>query len=306
MTAPSIDRRRLVALGGATAAAALFTPAAGAAPVVRLGAREIHVFSDGAFPIPPSILSRERPAEDVAAAYKAAGLEYDLRNVLNVTAVKDGDAWTLFDCGAGDSFLPGSGKLLDALDAAGIERKKIRRVIFTHGHPDHLWGAVDSFGEIAFPDASFLMSDTEAAFWTSPDAAGSLPQDRQMFALGAARILKEIEPRIVRFRPGAEVAPGIVALDTAGHSPGHTSFAVSGGGGSLVILGDAITNAAISFRHPEWRTGGDQDGEKGVATRKRLLDQLATDRLPFVGYHLPEPGLGRAERKDGAYRFVSG
>lgn len=306
MPATSIDRRRFVALGCMTAAAAALPSRVSAAPVARLGEREVHVFSDGAFPIPSSILSRERPADAVAAAFKTAGMELDLRNVLNVTAVKDGDSWTLFDCGAGDKFLPGSGKLLDALDAAGVDRKKVRRVIFTHGHPDHLWGAVDSFDEIAFPEASFLISEAEAAFWTAPDTAGKLPEDRQMFAAGAARVLKSIEAKIIRFKPGAEVAPGIVALDTAGHSPGHTSFAVSGGGQSLIVVGDAITNAAISFLHPDWRTGGDQDSEKGIATRKRLLDQLATDKLPFIGYHLPEPGIGRAERKDGAYRYVKG
>ena len=179
-------------------------------------------------------------------------------------------------------------------------------MIFTHAHPDHLWGAVDSFGDIAFPEATFLISEAEAAFWTAPDAAKSLPEDRQMFAAGAARVLKEIEARVQRFKPGSEVAPGIVALDTAGHSPGHCSFAISGGGQSLIVLGDALTNAAISFRYPDWRTGGDQDGEKGAATRKRLLDQLATDKLPFTGYHLPEPGLGRAEKAGSAYRFVKG
>lgn len=303
MSGLSIDRRRALMLG--CAAAVPFAPTTAlAAPLLRLGEREVHVFSDGAFPIPPSIVSGDKSAEALAAVYQAEGVAYDLRNVLNVTAIRDGAAWTLFDCGAGDAFVPGSGKLFDALDAAGVDRKKVQRVIFTHGHPDHLWGAIDSFGEIAFPEAKFLISEAEAAFWTAPDAASRLPEDRQMFATGAARVLKEIEGRLQRFSPGAEVAPGIVALDTAGHTPGHTSFAVSGGSQSLIVLGDAITNAAISFRHPEWRSGGDQDGEKGIATRKRLLDQLATDKLPFIGYHLPEPGLGRAERKGDAYRFA--
>jgi hypothetical protein len=41
-----------------------------------------------------------------------------------------------------------------------------------------------------------------------------------------------------------------------------------------------------------------------VETRKKLLDRLATDRSRLIGFHLPYPGHGMVERKDGAYRFV--
>jgi glyoxylase-like metal-dependent hydrolase (beta-lactamase superfamily II) len=298
----AIDRRALLV---ATAATAMIPARASAAPLMQLGGKEVHVFSDGAFAIPASIVSRDRPLAEVEAAYKAEGQTPDFRNVLNVTAIKEGEAWTLFDCGAGDKFIPGSGKLLDALDAAGIDRKAVKRLIFTHAHPDHLWGAVDSFGELAFPDAEHLLCEAELTFWQG-DAAKSLPADRQMFAAGATRVLGEIKDRIKTFKPGAEVAPGILAVDTSGHTPGHCSFLVSGGGQSLMVLGDAITNAVISFRHPDWHSGGDQDAAQGVATRKKLLDQLSADKTPFIGYHLTEPGLGRAEKKDGAFRFAKG
>jgi hypothetical protein len=33
---------------------------------------------------------------------------------------------------------------------------------------------------------------------------------------------------------------------------------------------------------------------------------MATDRIPFLGYHLPWPGLGRVERAASAYRLVQG
>jgi hypothetical protein len=48
----------------------------------------------------------------------------------------------------------------------------------------------------------------------------------------------------------------------------------------------------------------DHDHDRAAATRRRLLDQLATDRLPLVGYHLPWPGHGMVERDGTAYRFV--
>lgn len=300
-----LNRRTFMAAGAAAAGMVLVPGGASAAPVARLGAKEVHVFSDGSFPVPANIITRDRTLEEVEAAYKAEGQVPAFRNVLNVTAVKEGDGWTLFDCGSGDKFLPGSGKLLDALDAAGVDRKMVKRLIFSHGHPDHLWGAVDSFGEPAFPDAEHMMAEAELAFWLG-DAAKSLPPERQMFAAGATRVLGDIKDRIKTFKPGAEVAPGVLAVDSAGHTPGHCCFMLSGGGQSLMVLGDAITNAVISFRHPDWQSGADQDPAKGVATRKRLLDQLSADRTPFIGYHLTEPGIGHAEKKDTAYRFVKG
>ncbi|MBL8590366.1 MAG: MBL fold metallo-hydrolase [Methylobacteriaceae bacterium] len=299
---------RRAALGGAAALLGAATlGAARAAPVATLGARRIEVASDGGFSLPLGMLARDVAPEALLAELAAAGLSTErAATVLNVTLIRDGEELTLIDCGAGGNFMPGAGKLGEALDAAGVDRAKVKRVLFTHAHPDHLWGALDSFDEAAYPEASFHIAAAERDFWLSADVLSKLPEDRHAFAAGAQRILKALGDRVQTFRPGAEVAPGVVALDTAGHTPGHVAFAVSGGGASLVVLGDALTHPALSFRRPDWATGADQDPAQAVATRKKLLDRLATDRLPFIGYHLPTPGLGRAEAKDGAWRYLPG
>ena len=72
----------------------------------------------------------------------------------------------------------------------------------------------------------------------------------------------------------------------------------------MLIGGDVFNNVAVSFARPEWRVGGDYDREQGIATRKRLLDRLATDRIPLIGFHLAWPGHGMVERSGAAYRFV--
>jgi glyoxylase-like metal-dependent hydrolase (beta-lactamase superfamily II) len=79
---------------------------------------------------------------------------------------------------------------------------------------------------------------------------------------------------------------------------------VRAGSEDLVILGDAITHAAVSFAAPNWRWGADVDSDAAVATRTRLLDDLATRKVRLVGYHLPWPGVGYAERQGTAYRYV--
>jgi glyoxylase-like metal-dependent hydrolase (beta-lactamase superfamily II) len=105
------------------------------------------------------------------------------------------------------------------------------------------------------------------------------------------------------FKPGDDIVTGLRALDTPGHTQGHVAFEIAGDGG-LIVGADALTHPLISFRHPQWRPVADHVAEQAVATRLRLLDRLATDRLKLIGFHLPYPGVGIVERTSGSYRFV--
>ena len=299
---------RRAVLAGAAGLAALGLPGqAMAVPVADLGGRVVHSVSDGGFLLPSSMLARGVPAEELAAFLKANNLPSDAsRSVLNVTLVQDGETWTAIDCGSGANFLAGSGKLAANLEAAGIDREKITKVLFTHAHPDHLWGAIDEFDSDLFPNAAYVMGGAERDFWMAPDIYSKLPEDRHAFAAGAQRILKAIQAKTTFIKAGAEPVPGILALDSPGHTPGHLAFEVRGKAGSVLVVGDAITHPMISFRHPEWMSGADFDGAQASRTRKALLDRLASEKLPLLGYHLPVPGLGRVERDGTAYRFVIG
>ena len=108
----------------------------------------------------------------------------------------------------------------------------------------------------------------------------------------------------VRFlKGGAEVLPGVEAVATPGHTPGHLSFLIHGSE-PVLIAGDAISNAIVSFAHPAWPTASDHDPQQGAATRVSLLDRLAGDKARVIGFHFPHPGAGAVERKDGAYVYV--
>jgi glyoxylase-like metal-dependent hydrolase (beta-lactamase superfamily II) len=123
-------------------------------------------------------------------------------------------------------------------------------------------------------------------------------------AIGSARILKQLESKLERRNAGDAVAPGLSYVATTGHTPGHMSVLLESNGERLLIGGDALTHAAISFARPDWRLGTDFDRDQAVDTRRRLLGQLASERLPLIGFHLPSPGLGVVERSGAAYRFV--
>jgi glyoxylase-like metal-dependent hydrolase (beta-lactamase superfamily II) len=262
---------------------------------------------DGGFSLPVSAGAAGRDVGEIRALLQSAGYPSEAAStVLNVSLMRRGKDVILFDCGAGKNFMPGTGELPDRLAAMGVQPEDVTHVLFTHGHPDHLWGALDDFDTPAFPKATYHFPAPEWDDWFAPDIYQRLPEDRHSFAAGAQRILKAIEPVTRRFKAGDEPVTGVLAVAAAGHTPGHCAFEVMADGGPTLIAGDAITHPVISFQRPDWAGGFDADAALASTTRKALLERAVTDRLRLVGYHLPNGGVGRVERAGLAYRFVQG
>lgn len=209
----------------------------------------------------------------------------------------------LIDAGTGPGVQPTGGAHGDSLRAAGVAPEAVTRILFTHAHPDHLWGAGSADGTSLFPNAIFHMAEAEWAFWTDTGLPSRLPADFVPMTASTQTRLGAVSERVQRFAPGAEVMPGVFALDAAGHTPGHVGFEIGGGDG-LVILGDTVITPAVFFAHPGWRFGFDVDGDAAVRNRRRMLDRAVTDRLRLIGYHWPAPGVGYAERRGDAYAYV--
>jgi glyoxylase-like metal-dependent hydrolase (beta-lactamase superfamily II) len=200
--------------------------------------------------------------------------------------------------------MPSAGRLWDNLKAAGIDKAKITKVIFTHGHPDHLWGTVDELDDLVTPDAAFFVAANEWNFWTGDNATRGLPAERAGFVTGARRNYGAIKDKVKMVRPGDDIVTGLRLIDTPGHTQGHVSLELAGADG-LIVGGDVLTHPLISFQHPAWRPTADHVPEQAVETRRKVLDRLATDRAKLIGFHLPYPGIGIVERNGLAYRFVS-
>jgi len=223
----------------------------------------------------------------------------------NLTLWRRGSQIILFDTGAGTQFPAGGGLLADSLAKAGIDLADVTDVVFTHAHPDHLWGVLDDFDDLAFPEAQYHMPETEWNYWMDGNTLDRTPDARKSFVVGAQNRLPRLAERVTLFNNEDEVLPGVEAIDTHGHTPGHTSFALHSGNESMLVVGDALTNAAMSFERPRWPSGNDQDPVAGVKTRLALLDRLASEQTLLLGFHLPAPGIGFVEKANGAYRFVS-
>jgi glyoxylase-like metal-dependent hydrolase (beta-lactamase superfamily II) len=311
-----LSRRRFLrgAAAGAVATTGMSLPAqrgrAGAATVHRSGGLEAIVLSDGHFVLPTGFLvTPESPPAEREAALKAAGQDGDqLQLVDNVVVIRRQLDLILVDAGTGPRHQPTAGKLAENLKSAGIAPAAITTVVLTHGHPDHLWGVLDASDNPIYPNASYVTSARELDLWADPDVLQKLPpvmpkERQEQIAAGARNHLARIKDRLRTVRGGDEIASGVRVIETPGHTPGHISLELAGGDG-LIIGGDGLTHAIISFQHPSWRVPVDHDADRGISTRLRLLDRLATDRLRLVCAHLPFPGTGFVERKDGAYRFV--
>jgi glyoxylase-like metal-dependent hydrolase (beta-lactamase superfamily II) len=217
--------------------------------------------------------------------------------------LKSGSDLVLLDTGSGGNFAPTAGKILESLQAVGVEPAAITRVIFTHAHPDHCWGTLGADGSPVFANASFHMAEAEWNFWTAADLASKMPAEMAGMVTNTQGQLAGIKDKVAMFKPGAEVLPGLNVIDTNGHTPGHVSFELAGDDG-LIIPADAITNPLVFFPHPDWKFGFDADHDAAIASRKMLLDMAASGKKKLLGYHWPYPGLGMAEAKDGAYVYV--
>lgn len=223
---------------------------------------------------------------------------------MNITLVRTTTDLILIDAGSGPHFMPSAGKLLENMEAAGIDPRSITQVVYTHGHPDHLWGTLDDFDEEPnFPNDSYVLSAAEWNLWMSGDVLTKIPGDRHNFAVGAARNLKRIKDKIRTVKPGENIATGLRAIDTAGHTQGDIAIEIVSGSEAILVIGDALAHPVIAFEHPDWRPAADHEPERAAATRKALLSRLASDKTHIVGYHLPFPGIGFVERSGTAYRF---
>jgi len=300
-------RREFLKGSAAMMAAMALTPPgiAWAKNSLMLGKKQIDTIHDGTLVLPGSFIFEPMPKDELAPILKQYHLSGDrLEPECNMTLVRDGDSVILFDVGSGPNFQPTAGKALEALEALDLSVEDVTHIVFTHAHPDHLWGLLDDFDDPLFPNATHMIGKAEWDYWMDPNTVNTIGTARTAFAVGAQRRLEVIEDAITFFKDGEEILPGIAARASVGHTPGHMSFEVRDGSESLMIIGDAIGNHHVAFEKPDWASGSDQDQPTAAKTRLGLLDQIASEKMRLIGFHLPDGGMGHAEKHDGGFRFI--
>lgn len=274
----------------------------------KIGDYELTQVTDGAatFNMPDNFVVNVTKAKALTAAAKSfIAPKGQIRVPFSPVVINTGKKLILVDTGYGPNIGPTVGHLPKNLAAAGITPDMIDMVIISHLHPDHTNGLKNKDGTKAFPNAEILMPETDWAFWMSDDnaAKATSPVDKGYFA-NAKKTLADLTDHITTYDWGKEVAPGITSIDTSGHTPGHTSFAVASGNDKMFLQCDITNIPAFFLTHPDWHCIYDHDADKAEKTRRKFYDMVATEKALVVGYHFPFPCLGHVEKAGKGFRLL--
>ena len=311
--------RRAVIAGGAMLSAAplmamqsapaeaqmpMFGPIRPAVYRVKLGGFEVTTILDGAVQLdgPAGTYGVNQPEADVKK-FAADHLlpENKIENTFTPVIINTGREVVLLDTGNGAPRRPDAGKLAATLDIAGLKNDQIDIVAITHFHGDHIGGLMES-GIPTFPKARYVVGQAEYDFWTNKDRlSGPTEANAKLVQTNVVPLAE----KMTFIKPGDDVVTGITSLDVSGHTPGMLAFNIESQGKRLVVTADTVNHYVMSLERPEWHVRFDMDKEKGVETRKRILDMLATDKVPFSGYHMPFPSIGYVERAGDGFRWIA-
>jgi glyoxylase-like metal-dependent hydrolase (beta-lactamase superfamily II) len=320
-------RTLLTTASAATAAAALGMPAITSAVLAqtsagskqasgfyryKIGSSEVTAVTDGIRPTPlADNFVRNQPKAVVMDSLQALFPGEDKeRPVFPFTPVviNTGSKLVVIDTGLGPAVYSQSkgslGQFHTNLAAAGIDRNAVDMVIISHFHGDHIGGLLTDDGKPAFPKAEVLVPVPEWAYWMDDARMNAAPEGARGGFQNVRRIFAALGKQVSQYEAGKEVAPGITAIASPGHTPGHTSHIVASGPASLLVQADITAGPALVFvRNPGWHPAFDTDPQTAEQSRRKLYDMAIAEKMSVQGFHFPFPAAGRIEKDGTGYRF---
>jgi glyoxylase-like metal-dependent hydrolase (beta-lactamase superfamily II) len=276
---------------------------------LKIGEIDVLVVSDGVLPLPTKMLAHNADPAVRATWLHDMFLPQDAFDwALNAVMVRSGGKTILIDAGLGSDpnlNLPRAGQLIRRLAAAGIDLSAVTDLVLTHLHMDHIGGLlVEGVKQQLRKDLRIHVAAAEVKFWEKPDFSRTAMPEGFPDALRstAKHFLKEYGSQLRLFDDEHEIAPGVIARRTGGHTPGHSVVRMASGDDALTFAGDAVF--AVGFEQPDWFNGFEHDPEEAARVRIRLLRQLAETGEMLVATHLPFPSVGRVAADGDAFRWV--
>ena len=318
-----INRRDLLVGGGAATAAYLAgsfmplvaqnAPNFGAPSVVQVGFRkqkvgdlEIIAVNDGVLRRPLAAeFVRNAPLDEVHALLRSQNLPTDYIDILfTAFVIVAGTRKILIDTGFADNGPPTTGRLVANLNAAGLKAEDIDTVVLSHYHGDHINGVRNKAGKLVFTRAKILVPSVEHAYWMDDAKMAAASEGMKGAFQNVRRVLGGIGPdQLAQFQPGQEILPGIASVAAFGHTPGHTLFMAQSRGEKFAYLADLTNVPQLFARNPDWAVVFDMDPEAARATRRKMFEMIANDRVMAGGFHFPFPAFGRVEKLGNGYDF---
>ena len=277
----------------------------------KVGDAEVTVVSDGVtrIKLPPTFVANVDTAE-VKKALAANFYDTEtFNNNYTPIVVNTGKNLVVIDTGTGEAAFNQSkgsnGQFLTNMAAAGIDPKQVDTVIISHFHGDHVNGLLKADNTLAFPNAAIRVPGQEHKYWmddgemnkqTLERMTGLFKNNRRIFT--NAEVAKRVEP----YEAGKDIVSGITSVATNGHSIGHHSHIVSSGDKSVFVQGDVTHVPYLFARNPGWHLMFDQDPQMAEATRRKVYDMLAADKMMVQAFHYPFPSAAYIEKTPTGYR----
>jgi glyoxylase-like metal-dependent hydrolase (beta-lactamase superfamily II) len=321
-----LTRRSLFASAAAAAAGSALGPfaplaARAAAPATaqvpgyyryKVGDFQVTVVTDGVnrFKLPDEFVTNKKK-DEVQGALAALHMDPELfYNPYNPIVINTGSKLVLMDTGTGEAAFANSkgaiGQLQTNLAAAGFDPKSFDAVIISHYHGDHINGLIKADNSVAFPNAEILVPAPEHAFWMDDGEMSRASKGRvETNFKNVRRVFNaDVMKRVRTYEWGKDVIPGVAALGTPGHTPGHTSYVVSSGSAKVYVQADVTHVPYLFARHPDWHAFYDQDPAMAETTRRKVYDMLVAERMQVQGFHYPFPSHAYVEKSGTGYREI--
>ncbi len=297
----AVSRRKVLAMAAVTPALGLTgntlvaAESAGMASnavkhTMALGDMEVSTLLVGSRVVegPQNIFGMNVSKEAFSAASEANFIPTDkARFYFTPTVVRTGDDIVLFDAGLS------AGGTTAALAQAGIQPDEVTVVVITHMHGDHIGGLSNEDGTATFKNARYVTGQAEFDAWAK--------QDNERFE----NKVRPLAEKMSFIGDEESVVSGITSMAAFGHTPGHMVYRLESGGQQLLVAADTANHFVWSLAYPDWEVKFDMDKAAAAATRKNVFGMLAAEKIPFIGYHMPFPGVGFVANRDaGGFHFV--
>lgn len=312
MTMGAVLSRLCVAvLVSAAAACASLPPVAPASPGAKeqapgyyrvwLGDFEVTALSDGTSSFEAAWLTNITPA-NLEKGLAKQFLKTPVETSFNAYLVNTGEKIVLVDVGSGALLGSRLGKLLVNMAAAGYRPEQVDEIYVTHLHADHVGGLM-SGDKLAFPNAIVRADKHDADYWLSDENLKNAPENMKLFFEGARASLKPYV-KAGRFKPfdgDTDLVPGVKAVATRGHTPGHTFYVAESKGQRMVFWGDLVHVAALQLPSPSVTVIFDVDDKAAVVQRKKAFAEAARRGDLIAASHISFPGIGRLRAEGRGY-----
>jgi len=318
-----LTRRHALAGAAALAVSPLLpnAPAKAAAPLAdkqapsfyryKVGDAQVNAISDGVntFPLGDTFVLNAKK-DQVNAALEKAFLPKDKMSIhFAPLVINTGGKLVVVDTGNGPGAFASSkgnvGQFASNMAAAGFDPKAVDMVVISHFHGDHINGLLTADNVAAFPNAEVLVPAAEWKYWMDDGEMSRAGERLQAGFKNARRVFDAgLKKKVTPYEAGKDVAPGLLAVASLGHTPGHTSFILSSGSDKVFIQSDVTNHPSLFVTNPGWHLMFDQDPAMAETTRRKVYDMLVAEKIRVQGFHFPFPANGFVDKDGNGYRLV--